>query len=156
MTTERWYERHAWIVFVIIGLMGLVIALPVLMDPGSGAEVFDQLDGVALPTAIDADPAALAYVEFVYRFAFGATFGLDLMTVLIAVFAFRHGARWAWAAFCYWPALFLSNLLTYEASARPVQVAMLAITVTALAATYRKAWRSPSRREGIDAVIAGC
>jgi hypothetical protein len=141
VTAARWYERYAWIVFAIIGIMGLVIALPVLINPAAGAGVFAQLDGMTLPAAISADPAARTYAEFVYRFAFGATFGLDLMTVLIAVFAFRRGARWAWIAFCYWPALFFTNLLTYEASARPVQLTMLAITIAALAATYRTTWR---------------
>jgi hypothetical protein len=151
MTAERWYERYAWTVFAAVGVMGLVIALPVLVDPAAGAGVFEQLDGVAVPAAIDADPAARAYVEFVSRFAFGATFGLDLMTVLVAVFAFRRGARWAWVAFCYWPALFMMNLVTYEPSARPVQLAMLAVTTAALAATYRKTWRRAHAAGGVGA-----
>jgi hypothetical protein len=141
MTAERWYERHAWLVFAAVGLMGMVIALPVLVDAATGARVFAQLDGVALPAVLEADPAARSYVEFVSRFAFSATFGLDLMTVLIAGFAFRRGARWAWGAMCYWPVLFLSNLLTYEPSTRPVQLAMLTLTTAALAATFRRTWR---------------
>jgi hypothetical protein len=139
--TERWYERYAWIVFLLIGVMGVVIALRVVVNPSAGAGVFEQLDGIALPPAIAASAEALAYVEFLYRFAFGATLGVDLMTILIAVFAFRHGRRWAWAAFCYWPLLFLTNLMTYDAPARYVQLFMLVITTAALSVTYRKTWR---------------
>jgi hypothetical protein len=42
---------------------------------------------------------------------------------------------------CYWPVLFLSNLLTYEPSTRPMQLAMLTLTTAALAATFRRTWR---------------
>jgi hypothetical protein len=152
MTTERWYERYAWIVFAIIGLMGMVIALPVLIDPSAGADVFRRLDSMALPATIAADPAVRGYVEFVYRFAFTATFGLDLMTVLIAAFAFRRGARWAWLAFLYWPGLYFTNLLTYEPAARPVQLAMLVVTTAALGASFRKVWQGTTPRTQAQAI----
>jgi hypothetical protein len=134
-------EKHGWIVFVIIGLMGLVIALPVVVDPSRGAAVFEQMDGVAMPTSIATDAAAVAYLEFVSRFAFTATVGVDLLTVLVAVFAFRHGARWAWLAFWYWPALFLTNAIAYDAPARYVQIGMLALTAGILLVTGPRAWR---------------
>lgn len=150
MTTQRMHEKYAWIVFVIIGLMGLVLALPVWFDPSAGADVFEQLDGVTVPATIADSAEATAYVEFLYRFAFTATVGVDLLTVVVAVFAFRHAARWAWLAFCYWPALFLTNFLTYQESARYIQIVMLTLTVGALAASYRKVWlQAPHRQKQV-------
>jgi hypothetical protein len=141
MRSGRWYERYAWIVFAVIGVMGLSFALPVMLDAGAGAAVFERLDGVTVPDAIQADAEATAYLEFVYRFAFGATAGVDLLTILVAIFAFRHGRRWAWLAFWYWPVLFATNAFTYDEPARYVQIGMLTLTVAALAATWRRTWR---------------
>jgi hypothetical protein len=141
MAATRWWEKYAWIVFAAIGVMGLLVAAPVMLDPGAGAAVFEQLDGLALPAVIAGDPAAMAYAEHLYRFAFGATVGVDLLTVLVAVFAFRHGARWAWFALWYWPVLFGTNALAYDGPARYVQLFMLMITTAALAAAYGQAWR---------------
>jgi hypothetical protein len=141
MGALRLVEKHGWIVFVLIGLMGLVIALPVIIDPSRGAAVFEQMDGVVMPASIATDAAAMAYVEYVSRLAFTATFGVDLLTVLVAVFAFRLGARWAWLAFWYWPALFLTNAIAYDAPARYVQIGMLALTAGILLVTGPRAWR---------------
>jgi hypothetical protein len=153
MRTERWYERYAWVAFVVIGVMGLSFALPVMLDAGAGAAVFERLDGVTVPDAIQADADATAYVEFVYSFAFSATAGLDFLTVLVATFAFRHGLRWAWVAMLYWPVLFATNALTYDEPARYVQIGMLTLTAAALAATWRRTWRrrpeqAPGRPSG--------
>jgi hypothetical protein len=141
MGPRRLTERYGWVVFVIIGIMGVVIALPVVIDPGRAPAVFEQMDGMAMPASLATDAVAMAYLAFVSRFAFTATLGVDLLTVLVAVFAFRHGARWAWFALCYWPALFLTNAITYDAPARYVQVGMLVLTAATLAATGPRAWR---------------
>jgi hypothetical protein len=65
-----------------------------------------------LPTAVAADPAAIRYVDFIGHWESTGTLGFDLFGLLTALTTFRRGERWAW----------------------------LALSIGALAATYRKVW----------------
>ena len=120
MADERFYERHAWIFFVVVALAGLIGAAMTVLSPSSGEGLFERF-GFTMPAAIAGDPEAVRYVEHVFQWAGGSTLGLNLFALLIAVTAFRRGQRWAWLAFWFWPAMFLSHFFTYESGFRIAQ-----------------------------------
>jgi hypothetical protein len=119
--------------------VGLVGAAMTFISPSSGEGLFETF-GLPMPPAIAGDADAVRYVEHIFEWAGGTTVGLDLFGLLIAATAFRRGERWAWLAFWYWPAMFLSHFLLYESSFRYAQVVWLVMSLVALGATARKVW----------------
>jgi hypothetical protein len=138
---DTWYERAAWIYFALLSGTVLPLALLVYLDPSTGEQLWARF-GHDLPAAVATDPAATAYVEFISHWAATGTIGFDLFGLLIALTAFRRGERWAWLAFCYWPALFATHFVTYDSGFRYLQLVWLALSIGALAATHRKVWTS--------------
>lgn len=151
MTTERWYERYAWIWFVVLTAPILPLALLIYLDPSSGVDLWARF-GHDVPPAVAADAAATEYVEFISHWASTGTIGFNLFGLLIAVTAFRRGERWAWLAFWYWPVLFATHFFTYESAFRYGQLVWFAVSVVALLATYRRVWRGGAARS--DAALA--
>jgi hypothetical protein len=142
MRDERWYERFAWVVFVGIGAVGLLAGVMVLIDPGSGIDVFDGF-GHPAPVAVAHDAAAASYLEVVFAWTAGQTIGFDIFAIAVAVTAFRRGERWAWLISWFWPVLFLSHFFLYESGFRYAQLVWASLSVAALAATARNVWSSP-------------
>ena len=140
MSSERWYERYAWIWFVVLTAPILPLALLIYIDPSSGTDLWARF-GYELPAAVAGDAEATEYVEFISHWASTGTIGFDLFGLLIAVTAFRRGERWAWLVFWYWPVLFITHFFTYESAFQYAQLVWLTISVAALLATYRKVWR---------------
>lgn len=141
--SETWYERAAWIYFALVSGVVLPLAALSYVDPSSTTELWARF-GHDVPASVAADPAAVEYVEFIGHWATTGTIGFDLFGLLIALTAFRRGQRWAWLAFCYWPVLFATHFVTYTSSFRYLQLVWVALSVGALAATYRRVWR-PAR-----------
>lgn len=149
MQTETWYERAAWIWFTLLTGGVLPLAVMTYLDPASATGLWARF-GFEVPAAVAGDAAATHYVEFISHWAITGTIGLDLFGLLIAVTAFRRGERWAWLAFWFWPVMFVTHFFAYESSFRYFQLVWLAISVAALAATYRKAWdRAPAASEAL-------
>jgi len=153
MGQQRWYERYAWVYFAVVAAVGLAGAVVVLVDPSSGDAMFERF-GFEAPAAIIGDAEAQRYVEHLFEWSAGMTVGVDLFTLLIAATAFRRGERWAWLAFWYWPAAFLSHFLLYESDFRYAQLVWMALAVAALAVTARRAWSPGPAPEGSIAPAA--
>lgn len=92
-----WYERYSWLVFVVIGLSGLLPAVQLLVDPSSGTSLFAGF-GHPVPDSILSDPTDVRFLEFVFRWIGTVLLGSNLLTIFIAVTAWRNGAAWAWVA----------------------------------------------------------
>lgn len=153
MADERWYERHAWIFFVVVASVGLVGAAMTVVSPSSGEDLFERF-GLTMPAAIAGDLEAVRYVEHVFQWAGGSTLGLNLFALLIAITAFRRGQRWAWLAFWFWPAMFLSHFFMYESGFRFAQLVWMIVAVAALAVTARKVWAPPLTAQAPEATAA--
>lgn len=153
MRQDTWYERAAWIWFALLSGSVLPLAMLAYVNPSSTVDLWARF-GYDLPAAIAGDPAALHYVEFIGHWASTGTIGFDLFGLLIAVTAFRHGRRWAWLAFWYWPILFVTHFVTYESGFRYTQLLWLVLSVAALLATRRKVWSRSDHADG-DVHVGG-
>ncbi|MDV3244585.1 MAG: hypothetical protein LYZ66_05350 [Nitrososphaerales archaeon] len=82
---EKAYEKYAWIVFLVMPLLSVVIVVlfhfthPLLSVP-------DNYQAVRVLRAFET-----------------AEIGFSLFTVVILFKGFRKGERWAWYAFWFWP-----------------------------------------------------
>lgn len=127
-------EKHGWKVFVVIGALGTFMSLAMLVEPSLGLNMFGGL-GPAVPAAFAADP----FAPFLVRWVGTTLLGGNVITVFVAMTAFRRGERWAGYAFLYWPAMFLSHLVLYKLGPMSlVQLMWLSLTIPVLLVHFRR------------------
>jgi len=123
-------QRFSWILFVVIGALGLLMTVAWMASPGAGLETLTAAAGMQ---GASFDPEQTALVHFVIRWTATALLGANGLTILVATGPFRRGERWAGFALAYWPVLFVSHLAMYEAGPKSlVQVVLLVLTIGAL------------------------
>lgn len=132
---RRTMTKHGWILFVVIGALGVLMSISSSIDPSIMTSTFTRV-GPPLPAGLDPnDP----FIAFLVRWAATALIGVNAITIVIAATAFREGARWAGLAFLYWPLMFLSHLVMYRPGPMSVvQVVWIALSTAALVAHFRR------------------
>jgi hypothetical protein len=103
-------RRYAWVVFVVFAVLATLFGI----FPGSWFEETVDRDLALLSTTY----ASVAVV----------------LTIAVAVTAFRRGERWAWFAFWVWPLFFVVHALAFFA----VDFVFAAVGVAALVLTAPK------------------
>lgn len=124
-------RRHAWLVFVLVALTGIVPGLALLAVP----DLLDDLVawfGHELPEGVAGTPAGGALARWVGTVLLGG----NVLTLALAVGPFRRGERWAWGMLWYWPAMFASHVVIYAGSARAPQVLWALVTTVALVVAW--------------------
>lgn len=144
MKNLKWYEKYAWIIFILVALGGLIPGLLFLFNPMS-AKAFVENFGHPIPAAIMADVDGLAFLEFFFQWVGTVLIGSNILTIFIAPTAFRKGEKWAWLAFWYWPFMFASHFLMYSGGFKVSQVAWFILTTGTLLMTYRYCFQQESR-----------
>lgn len=99
----RFFERHAWQVFAVIGV---IVALFGAGDIASGGEsfqsaeavLFQSLTGMSWDELQAADPGAARMIDYLWRAEGAALAVIGLLTFAISLGALRRGDRWAWYA----------------------------------------------------------
>lgn len=127
-------NRHSWILFVVIGAVGVAMSIGTMVDPNVLLGKLSELD--------PASPPGTPATAFFARWTATALFGVNAMTVIIACTSYRSGERWAGVALLYWPLMFLSHLLMYRWGPMSfVQLGWLALSVPALVGHFRRSAR---------------
>lgn len=93
--TESAYQRHAWIVLLVLGILHTVSGLFVLLA-GVDTGEFQNTTGVAWAEWSAANPTVAPYLRFMVRLMGAGFFGFALLGTAIALWPFRRGERWAW------------------------------------------------------------
>jgi hypothetical protein len=142
-------SRFAFVVFVLIGAMGLVMATQSMVNPLSFFLVLNEVAGVDVAAISARDPEAAVAFAFLGRWVGTALYGVDGITLLIAVTAYRRGDRWAWWAMWYWPLMFASHALLYRTGTTLwyAQFLNLSLSLLAQVATARRF--SAAKRVGL-------
>ena len=119
----RFVERHAWIVFVLLALVLLLIGLSGPEGPaGPGTPL--RAFATSSPSDLDLD----------LRFRGTVVLGMVIFSLVITVFAFRGGAKWAWFALWYWPLFFLLHVAAFGTWLPDLPFALLAAGALVLSA----------------------
>ena len=138
LRSHRGMHRHSWILFVVIGGIGLVMSCVFWLNPAAALETLGNLGPAVSPSMLD-DP----FLAFVIRWTATALMGANALTVFVASTAYRRGERWAGLALLYWPVMFASHLFMYRWGPMSfVQLGWLALTVPALAAHLLRSTRN--------------
>jgi hypothetical protein len=129
-------SRWSWVVFVLIGGLGVTMGARMLFVPSMFTELMAGV-GPALPDGLT-HPDSLPFLSFMGFWTATALVGVNLLTVVVASTALRRRERWAAWAMLYWPLMFAAHLLVYEdTTMRAVQVGWIVLSLGAIAAALR-------------------
>jgi hypothetical protein len=147
-------ERYDWVVWVVLGLIGIMFGLADMLLGGStlaGGEtvLFEGITGKTWGEVQAAEPGAARFIDYQLRLNGASIFWASLLTLAIAVFGLRRGQRWAWLTMWLVGPLsgVLSVIVLLSAEKVPgagvpapliTQMIFLIITVGLLLLTYRK------------------
>ena len=145
MSSEKWYEKYSWLVFILVALTGLIPAIQLLISPMSGQTFFAGF-GHPIPESILSDANESAFVAFVMRWIGTVLLGGNALTIFIAAAAWQKGEKWAWFAMWYWPLMFATHYLMYgDGFLKNLQIFWVALTLGVLVANFSRFFSAENR-----------
>jgi hypothetical protein len=113
-SAEKLYEKYAWTLFFVLGIINLIAALTFLIaPPGTGGPAtgeFEAVIGVRWSELVASNPQAANLIgdAVIYSQRVLGAFLLSLAVVILAVSlkSYRRGEKWAWYALLVLPLSF--------------------------------------------------
>ena len=94
---ERVYEKYAWVIFLALGLMWMVVGLVQVFSPDELLETDAQLiTGMSWSELKASSPVATDLVRFHYGLMGLLKTSWSLFVLAIALTGYRKGEKWAW------------------------------------------------------------
>lgn len=153
--SERAYEKHAWLIFFALGIVGVVIGLNGVFTgrPYGEDALVKSVTGVGWDELAASNPRFATYASLYIRFSSVAALFFSFLSVMIAWKSYRRAERWAWYAFWAIPisalastGIILSGGVSFWDSSGSVYYTLVALPLSLLALflPYRKFF--PKRR----------
>jgi len=92
------YQRHAWIIFFLFGILFVLYALDAFSLPYRQPRHWEWLSK---------ETEVTRYLSTQFRWTGMLSMGFAIFTIAVSGTAFRRGERWAWYIFWYWPIFWL-------------------------------------------------
>jgi hypothetical protein len=105
---EKFYEKYAWIIFVIIGVMVVAGGIPHALGFNTDPTLVQTISGQTIENIKASSPMFFNLYNFYFRGGGLSDLGLAFFLIVISMTAFRQGQKWAWYAFWFVPVYFLS------------------------------------------------
>ena len=141
---ERIYEKYAWVVFLFLGLMWVVVGFAQAFYPDGLAETDAQhVTDMSWSELKDSSPEASDLVRFLYGNMGLLKMSWSFLVIAITLTGFRRGEKWAWYTLCLVPILLVSSGLfrTWffgDASEMLQSIPVVTISLVGLFLPYRK------------------
>ena len=145
------YEKHAWIIFLILSIFLMLFALASIGVGGPpdasyfGPHMTWQEVLATRPwEEVRATRPGIMPLIGLGNIARGLgiiLLGFSIFAMAIAAVPFRRGERWAWVVSWYWPVLFgalLANGVLESGDLRPPQVGLMIISLLGLLLPFRR------------------
>lgn len=132
---EKAYEKHAWMIFLLLGIASAIVAVTVFNPvtfhtcyacrPGTSDRPFIQsVTGEMWDELAASQPGIANYVVTTLRNGGLSLLGFAIFGIAIALTGFRRGEKWAWCVLWYFPVLLVGQALSnYYAVPYPVETA---------------------------------
>lgn len=151
-TNERFYEKYAWVIFLIIGVMVLVGAIPHTFGINTDPNLVQTISGKTIDELKTSNPMFFNLYNFYFSGGGLSDLGFAFFLIIITLFAYREGQKWAWYAFWFVPFYFLSwvalNSTLPSASQSlllPPLLVIIVFSITGLLLPFRKFF--PKKKE---------
>ncbi len=107
----RFFEKQAWIIFLIIGVMILAGAVPHMLGTNTDPALVKTISGLSIDELRADNESFFALYDFYFRSSGLSDLGFAVLLIFIAATAYRRGQKWAWFAFLIVPVWFFSWIL---------------------------------------------
>ncbi len=142
---EKAYEKHAWIIFFALGILGViaglaqVFAISGLLDAG----IIRNLTGMTWEEIVTRSPGIASYISYLQRTIGVGILSGSVLLVAIAAIPYRKGERWSWYAIWIPAALWIvATAIDLEAGASfgllVFDVVFAVVWLTGLLLPYKK------------------
>lgn len=104
----KFYERYAWIVFLIIGVMVLSGAIPHALGFNTDPTLVQTISGKTIVELKISNPMFFNLYNFYFSGGGLSDLGFAYFLIIISLTAYRWRQKWAWYTFWFVPAYFLA------------------------------------------------
>ena len=141
---ERVYEKYAWVILLVLGLLWMVTGLVQVFGPDELLDTDAQLiTGISWSELKDSSPSATDLVSFHYGSMGLIKTSWSLFVIAIALTAYRKGEKWAWYTMwlaplvLLWSAIFSVNFVG-DINQALQWIPIMTLTLLGLLLPYRK------------------
>lgn len=105
---EKFYEKYAWIIFIAIGVIVLLGAIPHIFGLNTDPTLVQTISGKTIDELKVSNPMFFNLYNFYFIGGGLSDLGFAFFLIVISATAYRLRQKWAWYAFWFVPAYFLS------------------------------------------------
>ena len=145
LTNEKFYEKYAWAVFLIISIMVLAGAIPHTLGVNTDPALVQTISGKTIDELKISNPMFFNLYNFYFRGGGLSDLGFAFFLIVISLFAYRQGQKWAWYAFWFvpvyfltWVALSLNLPSASQSSLLPPLIVIIVLSLAGLFLPFRK------------------
>ena len=142
---EKFYEKYAWVVFLIIGILVLVGAIPHTLGINTDPTLVQTISGETIDELKISNPMFFNLYNFYFSGGGLSDLGLAFFLIVISLFAYRQGQKWAWYSFWFVPTYFLAWLVLSstlpsesQSSLFPPLIVLIVLSLAGLLLPFRK------------------
>jgi len=107
---EKFYEKYAWILFLLIGIMILVGGVPHMFGVNTDPILVESISGQTIDELKTTNPRFFSLYNFYFSGGGVSDVGFAFFLIMISLFAYRKGEKWAWYSFWAIPLFFTGFL----------------------------------------------
>jgi len=137
---EKIYEKHAWLIFLIIGVMVVAAGLPHAFGFNTDPTLVQTISGQTIDELKISNPMFFNLYNFYFSGGGLSDLGFAFFLIVISLTAYRQGQKWAWYAFWFVPAYFLAwialSLTLPSASQSSLLLPLILIIVLSLTGLF--------------------
>lgn len=108
LKNEKFYVKYAWVIFLIIGIIVLIGGVPHSFGVNTDPKLVETISGKTIEELKDSNSMFFDLYNFYFSGGGLSDVGFGFLLIIISIFAYKQGQKWAWYAFCFVPAYFLA------------------------------------------------
>lgn len=108
---KKFYEKFAWIIFLLIGIMILIGAIPHTLGINTDPALVKTISGQTINDLKLSNPMHFNLYKFYFSGGGLSDLGVAFFIIIISIFSYRTGQKWAWFSFWFIPLWFLFWIL---------------------------------------------
>lgn len=108
---EKIYEKYAWIIFLIIGIMIFAAGIPHMFGINTDPALVETISGQTIDELKSSNPMFFNLYNFYFSGGGLSDIGFAFFLIIISLTAYRKGQKWSWYALWFVPVFFLTWIL---------------------------------------------
>ena len=109
-TREKFYEKYAWVILFVIGILIFFGGIPHMFGNNSDPELVEIISGKTIQELKSSTPLFFDLYNFYFSGGGLSDVGVGFFLIVVSMFAYRTGQKWAWYSYWFVPLFFIGWL----------------------------------------------